>query len=249
MSPEMQEKELGDIFDSKASAFYREIWKEKPKDFTDVKVISQDHLVSTNLYRRLYREETGLVKTITRGAETFLTKRAWSDIRLDKLSIADSARTFVLMDNTEEGLEYSLSSYEHNAIPYLGDLNNLEVALFCAEQFKVTILICDLVALKRLFEDNLIPSSVESVIVITDTPHELYEKVAESYKIDIFISLPETGILGKLTSEKTLIPDSNTYLEVIDGKCVVTKPKLITPLIRYKTGVACESKGRDLIIL
>lgn len=249
MSLQMIRDELGNIFDSKSSTFYREIWKEKPRDFSEVKVISSEELIDTNLYDRLYREETGLIKTVQMSQEPFLTKRAWSDIRLDKLPIVSGARTFILMENTEEGLEYSLSSYEHNAIPYLGDLNNLEVALFCAEQFKVTTLICDLQSLKRLFNDNLIPSSVESIIVIDSVYDELYETVAKSYKIEAFLSLPETGVLGKINFDKTIVPDSNTHLEVIDEKCVVTKPQLITPLIRYKTEISCKNEESALFVV
>lgn len=247
MKPHLYHDALERIFAATASAFYRDFWTECPRSFAGVKLLPASRFLETDLYARLYREEPGLVKTVSaREGQPFLAKRAWSDIRSGRLPIESGARVFVLMDDTDEGLEYSLVAYEHNAIPYLGDTYNLEVALFCAEQFRSTVLICDHAMLRRLSEAHLIPASVEAIIVIDRSFDAFCYQLTATYRVSAFLALPETGLLAEITPERALRPAADTYIESIDGRCVVTKPDLITPLIRYQTEIACVPDGAIL---
>lgn len=237
---------LDRIYNSPVSDFYRQFWNDQPKTLIEADLLSADHLVETDLYTRLYREEPGLVKTVTSKGRPFLIKRGWSDIRSDKLPIEKGDRVFVLMNNTEEGLEYSLSAYEHDAIPYLGDLHNLEVTLSCASQFRVTKLICDLLAYQRLTDADLMPVSVESIIIIDSTDLTTV-KTNGLRLIKTFLALPETGLIGQVVNH-VIVPNAGTYIESIDNKCIVTKPDLITPLIRYQTDIPCVSDGQNILL-
>lgn len=246
--PHEVEDYLDRIYNSKTSDFYRRLWKDLPQTLAEVNILKTEQLVETGLYSRLYREEPGLVKTVmAENGQPFLVKRGWSDIRLDKLPIKKDDRVFVLMDNTEEGLEYSLSVYEHDAIPYLGDLHNLEVTLSCASQFKVTTLICDLVVWRRLVEADLIPMSVESIIIIDRSLKPDISPTMGSRSIKTFLALPESGLIGEVI-DSAVVPAFGTHIESIDNKCVITKPGLITPLIRYQTDISCAIDDQRIVI-
>lgn len=243
--------ELREIYESEASGFYRAFWGACPAAFADVPVLSRTTIAAAPLRERLYRTDPGMIKAVrTDAGDLFLTKRAWTDIRADAPTIASGARTFILMENTDEGLEYALASYERNAVPYLGDVYNLEVALFCAEQFRVTVLLCDTPTLGRLRSGNLIPSSIEQIMVIDRSfDARAIDELSVAYDVTVVLALPETGIIGTVsTADGRLTAGANTLTEAVSDVCTITKPHLITPLVRYATEVPCSEHDGVLFL-
>ena len=245
----IMEMTLPEIYESDASTFYRDHWTTCPRKLAEAPVCASAHFAATQLSSRLYRAEAGIIKTIrTATDEIFLAKRAWSDIRADAPPIPSGSRVFILMQNTDEGLEYSLACYERDAIPYLGDVHNLEVAIVCAEQFRVTILMCDTTTLAHLHAEQLIPSTVETIMVIDRSFNmALHAILGTTYHVDAALALPETGVLGTVTNG-TLTAAHNTLLESVEGICVATKTHLITPLVRYRTEIPCTAVGQTLYL-
>ncbi len=242
----MEALDLKKIYESRQSAFYKKHWGKLPATFSEVPLLHAADLVRTPLYERLYKDERGLVKFASRNNNGFLIRRSLSDIKNNNLELPQDAVPLVLLSDPNEGLEHSLWCYEYGTVPYIGDLSNLPVTLICASQFKTNTLISDMAALLEIVSLNEMPETIKNIYVIDSSfaDRALLKEVQKDYHLKLFLSLPEAGIIASVKPAEAdrlrLMPQMGVSLEDVDGKIVVTKPELSTPLIRYTSDINME---------
>lgn len=235
------------LYASNKSSFYRTYWGDLPDHAAKTPILTAEVLSHTPFIDRTYGSDQGMVKSVTTkdSVELFI-KRTFADITSDHLPVPAGSRVLVLTSNSDEALEHSLWCYEHGSIPYHGDAGNVEVAVFCAEHFRTTVLITDKALFTSLTEQSLIPSSVELVIIADQTPVP-----SAGLTVEQILYLPEAGCLGSVTETNNgfkLTSADNVVAEIVDDQLVVTKVCTAMPLIRYKTSIAAHADG-DTVLL
>lgn len=237
--------DLKKIYESEQSDFYKKHWGKLPSSFSEVPLLHADDLARTPLYERLYKDEQGLVKYVSRNDQGFLIRRSLSDITNDDLHLPKNSIPLVLFADPNEGVEYSLFCYEQGTVPYIGDLSNLPVSLFCAMQFKTDTLICDMNSLTEILSKDEMPTTIKNIRIIDQsfTDIVLLKKIRSGYDVELFLSLPVAGSIGSVAVKEdgrlSITPQSGVMLECQDKKLIVTKTALAMPLVRYTTPIHC----------
>lgn len=229
--------DLPAIYNNPLSDFYRRHWSVCPTELNQAPVLTLEQLASTPLYNRLYQKGAGLVKTVNQDGELFLVKRNFSDIGNDFLSLPHRTRPLVIFRNSDTSLEFALWCYGHGHLPYIGDINNLEASLFSAEVFKCDSLVTDWFSCQYIEEKW--PVSTLRQINIVDTPTLNWaKKILNRPNFRLYLYLAEAGNLGEVKVKKSgpaFYPAPGTWLEKQTNQILVTKIKITTPLVRYKT--------------
>ena len=148
----------------------------------------------------------------------------------------------VYFADPHETLEKAHWCYQRGMLRLVGEAN-AEVSLFTAGRFRIDSLICDSVTLPVMlphFESMQEP--LESISIVGDSfdPQVLASYASYAKRIRLVLSLPETGAFAEapLCEDPLFAPYPDCLIEDVEGDLILTKLRLlVTPIIRYDTGV------------
>lgn len=221
-----------------AMPLYRDIW-QGVQDFQKLPLLTREKLAATPLSERRYTDGPSFLKVVA-GEKPFLSEWLLSDLAKEPFGKI-TQRPLVYFASAHETIEKGMWCYLNKMTRFLGETNT-EVTQRAAEKFSVDSLILDAPSL----------SLMAPVIPQLQYLREI-SLLGSSFSIDeirghtggrtvrLVLTLPETGVIGESDLEKyprfSIRPDC--HIESIGGEIVLTrKTRLLTPIIRYATGMS-----------
>lgn len=222
---------------TQAMPLYREVW-QGAHSFKELPILTREQLAATPLSKRRYTEGPSFMKVVA-GDTPFLSEWLLSDLAREPFG-AITRRPLVYFSSAHETVEKGMWCHLNKMTRFLGETNS-EVTLRAAEKFSVDSLIVDaaslshmspiLPTLRHLYEISLLGSSFSL---------DEIRGHAGDKSVRLVLTLPETGVIAD--SDLALYPRfsarEDCLLEEVNGEIILTrKTKLMTPIVRYATGI------------
>ena len=220
------------------SDFYRARWGDAAA-FSELPTVGRKDFVEVPLSSRRYKEERSLVKIVHGKEGSFLSEWSFDDIGKEQWGEI-GARPLVYMTDPHEAIEKSMWCYEQNRVPLIGE-KDPDLTIYAAGKYRIDSLITDASALARFAPYFKTHDPLTSLTIIGDTfdTEALMPSLEYARRVRLVAALPETGALAY--AELATKPEFRTLPGVVaeeDGELVVTKcSMLVTPVIRYRTGI------------
>jgi hypothetical protein len=174
----------------------------------------------------------------------FLSEWRFSDIAAEFYGDVGQ-RPLVYLTDPHEAIEKSVWCYDRNVVPLIGEKDS-DIAMFAAEKYQIDSLITDPAAIARIrpyLEKRDTKLRYISIIAPSFAISDLMPYRAFARAVTLVRALPETGAIESANLEKRprFAPCGGCLIER-DGMLIVTKTRmLVTPVIRYRTGIAGDS--------
>lgn len=230
---------INTIRDHPTADFYRAAWGDASV-FGSLPAVSRADMAATALGRRQYKEGGEMTKIIRTPDYSFLSMWSVSDIGAEPYGVA-SSRPMSYFADPGEAIEKSIWCYERNMVPLIGEQNPY-VALLAARAYDIDSLIADTESVRTLMpylEARKKPLTCISVVGQDFSPAMLSSLTSYAQRVRFVLALPETGAFAESTPEiyPTFSVLPNCVLEEKDGLVLTKVAHLVTPIIRYKTGL------------
>ena len=246
---------IAEVAASNASDFYRTLWGRERR-FDLLPLLTPEHLMRTPLRSRTYKREKGLVKIVRTQAEPFLVQWSLQDLAQEPFGSTSCKRPLVLLTDSHEALEKSLWYYEHNPLPLIGEHHNLPVAAYASRRYGIDSILSDeqiLPAFLTELEKEYDVRHVEELTLLGSSfvPENIRAFSHRFPRIRLVLACSETGALANACPERSpealvFHPAENAILELVGEQLVVTKrAPLVTPIIRYRTGIRASLTPTD----
>lgn len=224
---------------------YRRLWGTA-RAFSDLPVVSRADLFAGPLANRRYRAPLSFTKIVRSGAGAILSEWAYEDIAREAYG-EPSARPMVYFSDAHEGIEKSMWCYERDMVPLLGETHNPAVAAALARMYRVDSIIADAPSLERLrtyIENRDERLACISVLGSRFDAKELQWARELTKRLRLVLHVPETGAFAEAAhdSEPVFVPHEGCIIERGKNSLILTREaSLITPIIRYDTGIPNDS--------
>lgn len=221
------------------SDFYRKRWGTHTT-FSDLPITSRSDLALCPLSQRSYKKEQGLMKVVHSGELFFLSAWSFADIAGEAYG-APSKRPLVYFENSHETIEKAMWCYRNGMVPLSGE-RNVEIAMLAARAYQIDSLITDpasAVSLTPYLRERTEPLSSISFIADAFDREQIAHYSQYAKRIRLVLSLPETGAfaVAELGGNAAFSPLPNCSIEKRDTLILTKATSLITPIIRYDTGI------------
>ncbi len=230
-----------------AAPFYREQWRSI-SEFSRLPTTNRDDFIRTPLARRSYKLGD-FVKIVTTTSGVFLSAWSLQDIAQEPYGVI-SKRPGVCVADGHEAMEKALWCYEHDCVPLCAE-QAPDLMLREMETYNTDSIITDAQSIGGLvpyLSGHTLPLKGLSVFG-TSFPLALLGQCAPFVQeTRLVLSLPETGAfaVAEFSAQPKFLPLPDCYIEEMDGELVLTKlHRLVTPIVRYKTGVRLGQKYSD----
>lgn len=234
------ERFVSDIRAHPDADFYKNIWGDA-KTFNALPLITREAIANCPLSQRSYKKEQGIVRIVHGSSGPLLCAWGFSDIAREPYGLL-SKRPLIYFADSHDTVEKSMWSYLNHMVPLAGE-KNIPVTVLAARAFEVDSLITDPVSITDLLpylEERTKPLSSISLVSHVFHPEHLmrYQQFAE--RIRLVLALPETGAFAeaKLSVNAVFSPLPNCNIEERDTLILTKIAPLITPIIRYDTGIS-----------
>ncbi|MEK7567373.1 MAG: hypothetical protein AAB513_00420 [Patescibacteria group bacterium] len=256
------QKLIGLIYNSKKSKFYKNIWKNlyfknRKIDFVNLPIIGAKDIIKCKFDKRIYIKNGLFVKIVYHENIPFLIARTKSDISKENYGEISYERPLVFFESSHESIEKSIWLSSKKILPILEE-ENTNLTLMISGRYGIDSILGDSKSIARIIPDGSRHFDYRKIknVTIMDCKLErsfikFLSDIFPSAKIEIIISLPETGPLGFVCQENkknNLIfhPPDDTIIEVNNGYLVATRLILLpTPIIKYKTGIKIAMEKRN----
>lgn len=229
------------------ASMYRKQWGAA-RNFAELPVIDAQTIASVPLGERRYKK--GAFVKIVSGGVPFLSEWSVDDIGKEEFGVL-SRRPMVYMSNAHEALEKALWCYERGMVPLIGE-KDPALAWVTAERYEADSLITDESALARLQPYIKKDYRLESISILGSafTP-DIRSHALLAKRVRLVLALPVTGAFAEaeLTQEPQFTALSGCILE--HGKTLVVSKEalLVTPIIRFDTGIKTKARGSAFALL
>src|SRR3989344_9379983 len=236
------EKELSQLIhfvrEHPTARLYAEKWGTETA-FESLPAVSRKELACAPMASRRYKEGGGLARVLRDADGPLLIEWSYADIAAEPYGVP-AARPLVYFADPGESLTAAAWCYEHNMVPLIGE-QNAAVVVRAAEAYQVDALLCDgrsLVPLEPYLTERRAP--LESISVV-DTSFSSGALSAARYakRVRLVLALPETGAFAESSPDTyptfSVLP--GCMVEEDDGLILTKVAHLVTPVIRYRTGL------------
>ncbi len=235
---------IAEIGDSASASVYRDLWGDE-REYSRLPVMSRTALFGISLQKRRYQKRLSFVKVVRATESSFLSEWAYDDIAREGFGV-NSKRPMTYFADAHEGIEKSVWCYENGMVPLVGESHNPSVALAMADRYNIDSLISDEVSLQRLRPYIESRSEILSSISIIGTQFhaESIQWAASCAKtIRLVLSLAETGVFAEapFSIKPVFVPFDNCIVESENTLLLTKIASLVTPIIRYDTGISSSS--------
>ncbi len=219
--------------------FYRARWGNV-REFASLPLVGRADFIQTPLSQRRYKPG-GLVKVVGAAEGVFLSGSDFADIGREAFGVV-SQRPMVAFDDAHEAMEKAMWCYEHDTVPLLAE-KDPRVALYMAGKYSVDSLVTDAASLEALFPhlvERKTKLSCISIVASAFFPETLARFMPYAERIRLVLALPETGAFAEseMSESPVFKPLPDCHIEILEGEMVLTKSRLlVTPIVRYKTGI------------
>jgi hypothetical protein len=221
------------------SDFYRKRWGTHTI-FSDLPVTSRSDLALCPLSQRSYKKEQGLMKVVYAGELFFLSAWSFADIAQEAYGTS-SKRPLVYFKNPYETIEKAMWCYLNGMVPLSGEIN-ADIAMLAARAYQIDSLITDPASVDSLapyLRERTEPLSSISFIAESFEREQIAHYSQYAKRSRLVLSLPETGAFAeaKFSENAAFTPLPNCSIEKGDTLILTKATSLITPIIRYDTGI------------
>ena len=232
-------KLIEDIRAHSESDFYRKKWGIHTT-FSDLPITSRSDLALCPFSQRSYKKEQGLTRLVRAGEHFFLSAWSFTDIAREAYGLS-SKRPLVYFENSHETIEKAIWCYGNGMVPLAGE-GNPDIAILSARAYQIDSLITDPVSAGSLIpylRERTEPLSSISFIADAFEIEQLAQYSQYAKRIRLVLSLPETGAFAEaeLGKDTEFSPLPNCTIENKDTLILTKEASLITPIIRYDTGI------------
>ncbi len=243
------------ISNSRESNFYKNIWKNTPLkngviDFENTSTIEIGDIIKYKFNKRLYVKNGLFVKIIYHNNIPFLIARTKRDISKDNYGEINYERPLVFFESSHESIEKALWLYNKNILPLMAE-DNIDLTEIIAGRYEIDSIIGDVKSITNIISrktGRFDIKKIKNVTIIDSFFDKNFISILKNYlpsgKIQIILSLPETGPLGLLCKKTdkenlTFHPPKNTIIETSkNGYLIATRLILLpTPIIKYETEI------------
>lgn len=229
--------------------FYRDRWGSTSA-FEALPTVSRSEMASVPLSARRYRDTKGMTKVVAFDTP-FLSEWDFEDIRSEPYGVA-SRRPMVHLSDPHETIEKAMWCHLNDMVCLVGERNSA-IVRSTASQYEIDSLITDGEAIldlvpylakrrKPLIELSIIGAAFDAPALAAYAPY--------AQAVRCVLALPETGAFAEaaLTELPAFRVLPECVIECVNGAVVLTRQKkLVTPIVRYATGILAESAGTGLI--
>lgn len=223
------------------TSFYRDVWG--PTSDIEVPVLMRNTLAITPLDKRRYTEGQQFVRLVS-GDTPFLSSWRREDIAREELP-AVGRKPLSAFESSHDALYHALWCYEHQAVPLIAERSR-DVTMYTAREFKVSDVLCDMHSSRDLIEllsDE--KAQLETVSVIDQSFDVNFLRSIRAASVYAVLAFPETGVLGTAmvhTDDVLHFTPAHDVIFEHQETLIVTKlRRLVTPIIRYDTGLRSKS--------
>lgn len=228
--------------------FYRTHWKGGA-DFDALPLVSRAQLSATPLSRRKYKGAISMLRILDAPEGSFTVAWDYDDIREEGYGIV-SARPMVCFADPYETVEKGIWCLM-NGMTHLGGERNIDIAVATGLKFKSDSLITDsatLLKLTPLLQALEKPMQCISIVDSTFDIAALQGCAGLAQRTRLVLAQPESGAIAEAEFSKSpefeIRPDC--IVEHVAGALVITKVRrLMTPIIRYATGIRAQAAQGD----
>ncbi len=247
------EKLIESIRTSRASSFYKDIWKKTNTD--SLPITRRENLMGRKFKERLYIKNGLFVKIIYHENIPFLLARTAKDIGEEEYGEINYERPLIFFESSHESTEKGLWHYSRDILPLLSE-NNLELTLIIAGRYGIDAIMGETESLSKLvglkIESYFPPGKIKNITLVDrnfdEDLRKALRKAFPAARYQSILALPETGSLGFVCKEKEgrFHPVKNTLLEIIGGRLLATRLFMLpTPIIKYDTLITAKTEIKE----